>query len=110
MITNKSTNKVISNKEKQCKNIFSQAIGLMFHRKSNLTMIFNKERTISLHNFFVFYPIDVLVLDENKKVIEIKKNFKPFTFWNSSKQGKYLIELGKEESKGKVSIGNLLKF
>ena len=73
-------------------------------------MIFNKERTISLHNFFVFYPIDVLILDENKKVVEIKENFKPFTFWNSKNKGKYLIELGKETSKKKVKLNDLLEF
>ena len=73
-------------------------------------MIFNKERNISLHNFFVFYPIDVLILNENKKVIEIKNNFRPFTFWNSKNKGKYLIELGKDESKNKVKVNDLLEF
>ena len=78
--------------------------------KTNLIMIFKKERIISLHMFFVFYPIDVLILDENKKVIEVKENFKPFTFWSSTKKGKYLIELGKKESRGKVKLGDLLEF
>jgi len=73
-------------------------------------MIFNKERRISLHNFFVFYPIDILILDKNKKVIEIKNNFKPFTLWNAKNKGKYLIELGKEESKNKVKVNDLLEF
>ena len=73
-------------------------------------MVFNKERNISLHNFFVFYPINVLVLNENKKVIEIKNNFGPFTFWNSKNKGKYLIELGKDESKNKVKVNDLLEF
>ena len=73
-------------------------------------MVFNKERNISLHNFFVFYPINVLVLNENKKVIEIKNNFRPFTFWNSKNKGKYLIELGKDESKNKVKVNDLLEF
>ena len=110
MITNKTTNKIISNKETICNNIFSQSIGLMFSKRKNLIMVFNKERRISLHNFFVFYPIEVLVLDENKKVIEIKENFLPFTFWNSKKKGKWLVELGKEKSKKMVNIGNKLSF
>jgi len=110
MITNRSTGNVISNNETICRNIFSQSLGLMFSKRKNLIMIFNKERTISLHNFFVFYPIDVLILDENKKVVEIKENFKPFTFWNSKNKGKYLIELGKETSKKKVKLNDLLEF
>ena len=75
-----------------CKSIFSQARGLMFRSKRNLVMKFPSEKKISLHMFFVFYPIDVLVLDSERKIIEIKRNFKPFTFWNSKRKGKYIIE------------------
>lgn len=92
MLINK--NKIISEKELVCKNIFSQSLGLMFRRKQNLIMIFSKPRRILLHNFFVFFPIDVLILDEKKKIVEIKKNFRPFTFWNSKEKGKYVVEMG----------------
>ena len=73
-------------------------------------MIFQKERTISLHNFFVFYPLEILVLDKNKQIIEINYNFKPFTFWTAKHKGKYLIELGLEESKRKVKVGERLEL
>lgn len=43
--------------------------------------------------FLVFYPIDVLILDKDKIIVEIKRNFKPFTFWNAQKKGKYVVEL-----------------
>jgi len=43
--------------------------------------------------FFVFYPIDVLLLNKHKEIVEIKKNFKPFTFWTSKEKGKYVVEL-----------------
>ena len=89
----KNGNKVISKKEKYCYNLFSQGLGLMFSPKKNLVMVFKKEKKISLHNFFVFYPIDVLILDSSKKIVEIKRNFKPFTFWNSKEKGKYIVEL-----------------
>ena len=68
----------------------------MFRGKRNLVMVFPSERKISLHMFFVFYPIDVLIVDENNKVVEIKRNFKPFTVWNSSEKGKYVVELAVE--------------
>jgi len=100
---------LVSEGEMICRNIFSQGLGLMFRfKKQNLIMVFNHERKISLHNFFVFFPLEVLVLDTNKKVVEMKKNFRPFTFWNSSKQGKYLIELGRRESWGNVKVGDYL--
>ncbi len=85
---------LISREEKYCYNIFSQGLGLMFSGKRNLVMVFDKPRKISLHNCFVFFPIDVLVLDVEKRIVEIKRNFRPFTFWNSIHEGKYVVELG----------------
>ena len=99
--------KVISNDEKYCKNFFSQGLGLMFSKKRNLVMVFGSEMKIRLHNWFVFFPIDVLVLDSDKRIVEIKRNFRPFTFWNSEKKGKYVVELG---FIGEYKEGDLLEF
>ena len=85
-------------KYKICKSIWSKARGLMFSRKKNLMFVFDKEQRIGLHMFFVFFPIDVLFLDKNKKIIEIKKNFKPFTFYRSKEKAKYVIELTEKHS------------
>ena len=79
-------------KMKICKSWFSWARGLMFSRKKNLMIEFPSSRKVSLHMFFVFFPINVYVLDSDKRVVEIKKNFKPFTVWNSSEKGKYVME------------------
>tara|TARA_Y100000310_G_C20660804_1_gene804645 strand:+ start:885 stop:1217 length:333 start_codon:yes stop_codon:yes gene_type:complete len=107
MITNITTGEVISKNELYCTNSFTHMLGLMFRKKQNLVMIFKNERKMYLHNFFVFYPIDVLVLNKEKEIIEIKKRFQPFTFWNSSKEGIYLIELGFPSN---YSVGDHLRF
>ena len=86
-------NKTISTKERICSSFWSQARGLMFRKKQNLIMIFPEEKKISLHMFFVFYPIDVLLLNEKKEIIEIKKKLKPFTIWKGKEKAKYCIEL-----------------
>ena len=86
---------------------FSQMRGLMFRGRKNLVMIFPTERKISLHMFFVFYPIDVLVVDENKRIVEIKRNFKPFTVWNSYEKGKYVVELAVE---GVYEVGDIVEI
>ncbi len=77
---------------KICKNNFSKAIGLMFGRKRNLVFVFDKEQIINLHNLFVFFPINLIFLDKDKNVIEIKRNFGPFCFYSSRNTAKYLIE------------------
>ncbi|MBT3298372.1 hypothetical protein HN385_05585 [archaeon] len=111
MIFNKTKQVVISKKEKLANNLFSQGLGLMFSRRSNLSMSFNNTRKISLHNCFVFYSLEILVLDKDKKVLEIKRKFKPFSLhWRSKGRGNYLIELGVESSKGKCEIGDVLDF
>ena len=74
---------------------FLKFVGLMFSKKQKKSLIFkfNKEIIIHLHMFFVFYPIDVLFLDKNKIVVDIKENFKPFTFYKSKKKAMYAVEL-----------------
>ncbi len=108
MILNKTTNQVISEKERYCTTFFSQSLGLMFRRKQNLVMIFPQERKISLHMWFVFYPIDVLIVGEDMRIKEIKRNLKPFTFWNAKEKGKYVVELGFPHTQ--LEIGERLQF
>ena len=110
MIINKTQHKTISKKEIVCKSFLSQARGLMFRlQRKNLVMIFPEERRISLHNFFVFYPIDVIVLDSAQRVVEIKRNFRPFTFWRTNNKGRFLIELGKSYPKIDVNDKLIIK-
>jgi len=68
-------------------------LGLMFCLKPRtLIFDFDQEHIISLHMFFVFFPIDVIFLDKDKRVIEIKRNFKPFTIHESKNKAQYIIE------------------
>ena len=84
----------------------------MFSRKNKtLIFIFNKEKIISLHMFFVFYPIDVLFLNKKKQVVEIKENFKPFRIMIPKKPAKYIIELPNNTiKKSKTKLGDTLSF
>jgi uncharacterized membrane protein (UPF0127 family) len=94
MIRNLTNNTIVSQKEIICKTTLSQGLGLMFRRQQNLVMIFDKEKKISLHNLFVFFSIDVLIVDKDMKIVEIKRNFKPFTLFKSKEKGMYVVELG----------------
>ncbi len=107
MILNTSTKQVISQKERYCKSVWFQARGLMFRRKQNLIMEFPQKRKISLHMWFVFFPIDVLILNQNKKIVEIKRYFKPFTFWTAKEKGKYVVELAFSEN---YQVGDYLEL
>ena len=112
MIKNTTRKTILEKKYKICKNIFSKTLGLMFSTKpKTLIFIFKKEKIIPLHMFFVFFPIEVLFLDKNKIVVEIKENFKPFTFYNPRKKSKYIIELPKDSiKKSKTKINDKIIF
>jgi len=69
----------------------------MFTRKLTKALIFpfKKESIQHVHMFFVWYPIDVLWLDKNKKVIQLKENLNPFRIVLAKKPAKYIIEFEK---------------
>lgn len=94
MIRNKTKKTVIGERYELCRGFFSKASGLMFKLSPKILVFeFDKEKINSLHMFFVFFPIDVLFLDKNKKVVEVKKNFMPFHIYTPKKKSMYVIEL-----------------
>ena len=113
LIRNATKKRIIADNAKLCNDIFSKLIGLMFSKKHSKTLIFkfNEEKIISLHMFFVFYPIDVLFLDKNKIVVDKKENFKPFAFYESRKKAMYAVELPNGTVKqAKTGAGDKIKF
>jgi len=87
--------KVVISRYKLCKSAFCHFKGLMLSKKPDfaLVFVFRTEKRRSLHMFFVFYPIDLLFLDSKKKVVEIKENFMPFSFYFPRKKSRFVVEL-----------------
>ncbi|MFP4403747.1 MAG: DUF192 domain-containing protein [Candidatus Woesearchaeota archaeon] len=108
-IINKTKNYIISNNCIKYNSILLKAIGLMFSKKKDLLFFFKKEQIIPLHMFFVFFTIDVLFVDKNYKIVEIKKNFKPFSYYKPKNPAKYIIEISKKKLKN-TKINDLLEF
>jgi len=74
-------------------NIIKQFVGLRFKKQTNLIFEFKKEKKITMDMFFVFYSIDIIFLNKEKKVIELKPNFKPFEIYSTKNKVKYAVEL-----------------
>jgi uncharacterized membrane protein (UPF0127 family) len=71
--------------------------GLMFSGKKNILFVLDRERTFGIHSFFVFFPFDAVYLDSGKKVVDVARGVKPFTFYvENRKPAKYLLELCQE--------------
>ncbi len=76
-----------------------------------LVFVLRKEQKISLHMWFVFYPIDVIFLDNNKEVIETIEKFMPFSFYSSKTKCRYIIELPQGSIKNSNTwIGDKVEF
>ena len=85
----------------------------MFSKKSDRVLIFkfSHEKIVPLHMIFVFYPIDVLFLNKEKVVVELKENFGPFTFYTPKKKAMYVVEMPKNSTKKlKVKVGDKTEF
>lgn len=108
----KANKKKVVNKVKEYKNVWQQAWGLMFSRRIKnecLIFVFKKPRIVSLHMAFVFFAIDVLYLNAKKEVVEIKRNFKPFTAFVPVEKAKYVIELPNNSTK-KVKLKDKISW
>ena len=108
MLINRDKKSAIAKDAVLCLGLFSKIKGLMFTRKpKSLIFDFCSEKRIGLHMWFVFYPIDVLFLDKNGKVVELKTGFMPFSAYTSKKKARYAIELPEGSiRKSRTAIGD----
>ena len=72
-------------------------------------MIFHTR--FGLHTLFMKYPIDVIILDKQKKVAKLKKKLVPNKFFVWKPVYPLVIELPAGSiTKSKTEIGDLLEF
>ena len=110
-IINQTKATLLADNFKPCNSILSKVRGLMFSVSKNLVFIYNKEQYVPLHMFFVFFPIDVIYLDSEKKVVDLKKHFLPFTLYNPKSKSKYVLELENGSiNRSMTQIGDILNF
>ena len=83
-------------------------------KKFNYGLIFCLPResiaNATIHMLFVFFPIDLVYLNKDKKVVDIAKNILPFSLgYAPKKPSKYFIELPAGKSKG-TKLGDKLEW
>ncbi len=116
MLYNKTKQRMIIQKISLADSLFKKFKGLMFERKENFdyALVFDfgcevKTRA-SVHMLFVFFPIDLIFLDNQKRVVDIKEKFRPFELnYTPKKPARYLIELP-QGSAFKIQVGDELEW
>lgn len=116
MLYNKTTKQEIIAKTRIAKGFFSQLKGLMFEKQKNFDyalvfpLPFESSLGASIHTLFVFFPIDVVFLDRQKKAIEIAIAVKPFTpLYAPKKNAAFFIELPAGKAKN-IKPGHVLEW
>ena len=112
MIINKTKDTIISKDYKICKTSVSRAIGLMFSIKpKTLLFIWKQEKIRSIHMFFVFFPIDCIYLNKEKKVISLKEKLMPFSIANITEPSQYIIELKQGTiNDANIEVNDIIEF
>lgn len=98
------------------KNPFELMLGLMFRKRGNALMEFPWEGKPGIWMLFMRYPLDLIFLDKNMKVIAILKNI-PSLFFNPKtwktyypeEKCKYVLELDARE-KIEIKQNSKLEF
>lgn len=95
MIFNETRGVRIAASADVCTRVWGKARGLMFSRRMQrpLVMVFTRSRKVSLHMWFVFFPIDVVFLDTGGTVVDMKEHFRPFSMYRSRQESRYCLEL-----------------
>jgi uncharacterized membrane protein (UPF0127 family) len=90
--------KIIASKIVYCRNIWSQGTGLTFRTRDAVKdtariFEFNLPMRIPVTMLFVFYPIDIMFLDEENAIVETVIGLKPFRNYTSKHSVKKFVEL-----------------
>ncbi len=116
MLLNKTTGKKVMPKAVLAETPWQKMKGLMFEdpKRFDYALIFVLPResvvNASIHMLFVFFPIDVVYLSRERKVVDIVKNLQPFALgYAPKKPAKFFVELPAGKAKG-IKIGHELEW
>lgn len=93
MIRNLRTEEIVSKEHYLLTGVFEQGKGLMFKPKTDKAYIFafDRYKQVEFHTSFVFFPIDMIFLDDDKRVLKIRTGVRPFRFITD--KARYVLEL-----------------
>jgi len=77
---------------KYCTTWLSRVVGLMFQKPKPLLMVFNREKIIPIHTWFMQGSIDVYYLDANKNIVE-RTSLAPWKVYTPKKPARYILEV-----------------
>jgi uncharacterized membrane protein (UPF0127 family) len=115
MLTNKTTGGALAQSVVRCDTFWRRGRGLMFRRRLSEDEVYlfvegrESVAQTTIHMFFVFFPIAVVWLDGEKRVVD-KTLARPFRPYYAPKgPAKYFVE-GQPSLLERVSVGDQLEY
>jgi uncharacterized membrane protein (UPF0127 family) len=108
-VIHKKTNKILSNDLKIAKTLVDRTIGLMFVKEMKGFDALLLDPCNSVHNFFVRFPIDLIFLDDELKIVKLKKCFKPWRMTGIYFKARKVLELPNGTITSDISEGDYLE-
>ena len=94
MIINSTKNTVIAAEHRKCRNILAKTFGLMLKSQIvPLVFTFRNEKIIPIHTLLVRKPIDLIYLNRQMRVVDLKENLAPYRFYTPKARAMFVIEL-----------------
>jgi len=92
-LINKTKNTVLAEEIIVAQTIFKRLKGLLGEREFKKDKALILKPANSIHTFFMRFPIDVLFVDKNNKIVGLKNKFRPWRISRIYGQAKFVIEL-----------------
>ena len=114
-ITVRHKNTLLARKVRVCDTFFLRTLGLMFRcslaSEEGILLVAHGESIAQtgIHSFFVFFPFDAIWINEEKKVVDMKKVFPFRAFLSPKKPAKYVLEIAAGQSEN-LALGDLVSF
>lgn len=114
LLVDETTGEILAERVEFADSFWTRFRGLMFRfdfdEDDALLFEFYKSRKFRIHTFFVFFPIDLIYLDQDFKVVEVEQNLSPWRFHNPDVRASCLAELyGGRLVEKKVRVGDEVK-
>ncbi|MFP4005115.1 MAG: DUF192 domain-containing protein [Candidatus Hadarchaeia archaeon] len=91
------TGKVMADKVELADSFWSRFRGLMFRRNfgEGEALVFEipEGRKFGVHTFFVFFPIDLIYLNRDMKVVDLKCGLTPWSTYSPKEESRFLVEI-----------------
>lgn len=110
-IYNKSKDSIIAENGKIAISFLSRLKGLMFKKELKKGEALIIKPCNSIHTFFMNFPIDVVFMNKNDKVVKVIERMKPYRISKIYFKANYVIELPVDTIKSsKTAEGDIIEI